>query len=137
MIDNIKQTIVNRIAELYPSPIYTIYVEDIPQKFKKNSFLITLIDQDYNKRMNVKFDSLLSFDVAYFSGSKEIKEDCQEVQLKLFRGMDLIGSYRVLDKQATITDNVLHFTFNVNYSEIMDEEYIKMLQSQIIERTEV
>ena len=135
MINSVRQEIVNKLLELYPT--HTIYVDDVPQKFKKPSFLINLIDQDYDKRMNVKFNSLLSFDVAYFSNLSEVKEDCQEVQLKLFRAMDLIGSYRALNKQATITDNVLHFTFNINYSEIMNEDYIKMAKAKITERTEV
>ena len=135
MISNIRQQIVNKLIELYPTN--TIYVDDVPQNFKKPSFLINLIEQDYNKRMNVKYNSLLSFDVAYFSNSKKLKEDCQEVQLKLFRGFDLIGSYRVLNKQANITDNVLHFTFDVNYSELLDEEYIKMIKAEITERMEV
>lgn len=130
MLGNIKQVIVNKIAELCPPPIYTIYDEDIPQNFKKDSFLITLIDQDYDKRMNVKFDSLLSFDIAYFSNSADLKEDCQEVQLKLFREMDLIDSYRVLNKQATTIDNVLHITFNVKYSEIMIADEVKMLNKE-------
>lgn len=130
MLGNIKQAIVNKIAELYSPPIYTIYDEDIPQNFKKDSFLITLVDQDYDKRMNVKFDSLLSFDIAYFSNSADLKEDCQEVQLKLFREMDLMGSYRVLNKQATTIDNVLHITFNVKYSEIMIADEVKMLNKE-------
>lgn len=132
MLGNIKQAIVNKIAELYPPPTYTIYDEDVAQNFQKPSFLITLIDQDYSKRLNSKYKSLLSFDVAYFSKKKvtEIKEDCLEAQLNLLREFDLIGSYRVLNKQATITDNVLHFTFNVNYSEIKVEEFEKMQQQQ-------
>jgi hypothetical protein len=126
MINNIKQTIVNRLLELYPG--YTIYDEDVPQNFKTPSFLITLIEQDYNKRLNTKFISLISFDVAYFSNKRitEIKEDCFDKQMSLFRSLDLIGSYRVLNKQATITDNVLHFTFNINYSEINNERFTKM-----------
>lgn len=121
MINDIKQAIVDKLLELYPN--YTIYDEDIPQDFKTPSFFIALIDQDYSKRLNNKYRSLLSFDVAYFSneGKTEIKEDCLEVQLNLFRNFDLIGTYRILEKQATITDNVLHFTFNINYSEIITE----------------
>lgn len=130
MIDSIKQAIVNKLLELFPS--YTIYDEDIPQNFKKKSFLITLTDQDYNKRLNNKSNSLLSFDIAYFSNKSvsEIKSDCLEVQLKLLRGFDLIGNCRALNKQATITDNVLHFTFNINYSEIKNEVFEKMQQQQ-------
>lgn len=132
MIDSIKQAIVNKLLELFPS--YTIYDEDIPQNFKKKSFLITLTDQDYNKRLNNKSSSLLSFDISYFSNKSvsEIKSDCLEVQLKLLRGFDLIGTHRVISKQVTITDNVLHFTFNVNYFEIKVEKFEKMQEIEDI-----
>lgn len=130
MINNIKQAIVNQLLELYPT--YTIYDGDVPQNFKTPSFLIALIEQDYNKRLNNKFKSLLSFDIAYFSdkGITEIKNDCLEVQLNLFRGFDLISTYRAFNKQATIVDNVLHVTFNINYSEIKYEEFTKMQEQQ-------
>jgi len=122
MISSIKQAIVNKLLELYPSG-YTIYDEDVPQNFKKKSFFITLIEQDYNKRLNTKYKSLMSFDVAYFSDKKvtEIKTDCILVQLNILRAFDLIGGYRILNKRAKITDNVLHFIFDVKYSEFKEE----------------
>jgi hypothetical protein len=132
MISEVKQAIVNKLAELYPYPAYNIYDEGVPQNFRKPSFLISLFEQDYSKRLSNKYQSLLSFDVAYFSdkGPNEIKADCHNVQLSLFRAFDLIGTYRVLNKQANITDNVLHFTFDINVSEIKEEESIKMQQQQ-------
>src|SRR5665648_84131 len=102
MINSVKQAIVTKLLELHPS--YTIYDEDVPQNFKTQSFLITLIEQDYSKRINVKYKSLLTFDVAYYSnkGIEEIKNDCQTVQLGLLRNFDLISKHRVLNKQASI-----------------------------------
>jgi len=131
MINSVKQAIVNKLLELYPSG-YTIYDEDIAQNFNKKSFLITLIEQDYNKRIKDKYKSRMSFDLAYFSDKivTEIKSDCLNVQLNLLREFDLIGTYRVLNKQATMTDNVLHFTFDVNYSEIKTESSIPMQTQQ-------
>ncbi len=130
MINNTKQAIVDKLIELYPG--YKIYDEDIPQNFKKPSFLISLTDQDYSKRLNSKFKSLISFDVAYFSNKRvtEIKEECQKVQMTLFRGFDLIGSFRVFNKQSNITDNVLHFTFDIQFSEIKEEVSDKMQKQQ-------
>lgn len=126
MISDIKQAIVNKLLELYPN--YVVYDEDIPQNFKTPSFLITLVEQNYNKRLNNKYQSTLSFDIAYFSdkSSTEIKNDCLDVQIDLIRAFDLVGSYRVLNKQATITDDVLHITFDINYSEVKEEEFVKM-----------
>ncbi|MFU0784498.1 MAG: Phage protein [Thermoanaerobacterium thermosaccharolyticum] len=130
MINDIKQAIVNKLLELYPG--YTIYDENIPQNFKTPSFLISLIDQDYIKRINNRFKSTLSFDIAYFSDkdTTEIKNDCLDVQIDLFRAFDLVDCYRIFNKQATITDNVLHITFDVDYSELKQEESIKMQKQE-------
>jgi hypothetical protein len=78
MINDVKQAIVNKLLELYPT--YTIYDEDVPQNFKKPSFLVTMIEQNYGKRLNNKYNSTIAFDVAYFSdkGKNEIKSDCQQ-----------------------------------------------------------
>ena len=132
MINEIKQAIAQKIHEQYPSA--TIYDEDIPQNFKKPSFLITLIEHTYGKRLNNKYNSTASFDVAYFSDKdkSEIKSDCQEVQVNLLRAFDLIdvfraiGVFRAQNLQANITDNVLHVTFNIRYSEVKPIEEVKM-----------
>ena len=121
MVNSVRQAIVDKLLGLYP--VNKVYTDDIPQNFKKPSFIIYLIDQNYGKRMNIKFKSLLSFDVAYYSnkGVTEIKSDCQNMQLALFRAFDLMGTYRVLNKNAETVDNVLHFTFDINYSEMKVE----------------
>ncbi len=126
MISDIKQAIAQKILELYPEA--TVYDEDIPQNFKTPSFLVTVIEQDYGKRMVNKYNSTVSFDVAYFSGKgkNEIKSDCQAVQVDILRAFDFVGSFRIQNKQATIVDNVLHITFDVSYSELKIEEFAKM-----------
>jgi hypothetical protein len=126
MIDEIKQVIAQKIHEQYPSA--TIYDEDIPQNFKTPSFLVTVIEHSYGKRLDNKYNSTVSFDVAYFSdkGKNEIKSDCQAVQVNLLRDFGLVGTFRAQSLQATIVDNVLHITFNVNYSELKIEEFAKM-----------
>ena len=126
MINEIKQAIAQKIHEQYPSA--TIYDEDIPQNFKTPSFLVTVIDQSYDKRLANKYNSTVSFDVAYFSnkGKNKIKSDCQAVQENLLRAFDVLGTFRTQNLQATIVDNVLHITFDVRYSEIRKEEFPKI-----------
>ena len=126
MINKIKQAIAQKIHEQYPSA--TIYDEDIPQNFKTPSFLVTVIEQSYGKRLANKYNSTVSFDVAYFSdkGKNEVKSDCQAVQANLLRAFDLMGGFRAQSLQATIVDNVLHITFDVRYSELKIEEFTKM-----------
>lgn len=131
MINNIKQCIVNTLLEIYPGT--TIYDEDIPQNFKTPSFLITLTDHNYSKRINNKFNGEVSFDISFFSSKDkfDIKSDYLKTQQYLFRNFDLITKYRVLDKQATIVDNVLHFTFKIKYSEIKSIEESKMVSVEL------
>jgi len=126
MISEIKRAIAQKIHEMYPSA--AIYDEDIPQNFKTPSFLVTVIEQSYGKRLANKYNSTVSFDVAYFSdkGKNEVKSDCQAVQGNLLRAFDVMGTFRVQNLQATIVDNVLHITFDVMYSEIREEEIPKM-----------
>lgn len=131
MINDIKECIVETLLEIYPN--ITIYDEDISQNFKTPSFLITLTDHQYAKRINNKFDSEISFDISFFSSKEnyEIKVDCLNTQQELFRSFDFISRYRALDKEATIVDNVLHFKFNVKYSEIKEMEEVKMKNKDI------
>ena len=134
MINDIKQCIVNALLKIYPG--ITIYDEDIPQNFKSPSFLITLMDHNYNKRIDNKFNGEVSFDISFFSSEEktDIKNDCIRVQQDLFRNFDLIGTYRPISKNATIVDNVLHFIFNIKYSEIKNEEIYKIQNIRTIIR---
>lgn len=126
MINSVKGAIATKLLSLYPAA--KIYDEDIPQGFKTPCFKVSLINQDYSKRTANRYKSLLSFDISYFSskGKAEIKNDCQSVQVALFRAFDVFGAFRAQNKQVTIVDNVLHFTFDVSYSEIKEEPLVAM-----------
>lgn len=134
MINDIKQCIVDTLLQVYPR--ITIYDEDIPQNFKTPSFLIALTDHNYNKRINTKFNGEVLFDISFFSSKEktEVKNDCLNIQQKLLRSFDLICTYRVLNKNATIVDNVLHFTFKIKYSEVRNEDKYKIQNIRTIIR---
>lgn len=129
MINKIKREITNKLIMACP----TIYDEDIPQNFITPSFLVSVIEQDYEKRINAKYKSQISFDIAYFSNKDktEIKEDCLKMQEKLLRDFDLVGGFRAGNKRANITDNVLHFMFDITYSEMLIETENKMETHEI------
>lgn len=126
MINDIKSAIVYKLRDLYPD--HKRYVDDIPQDFKKPSFVVFQIDQDYSKRLNVKYNGRISFDVAYFSDKpkQDVKTDCFVVQEVLMREFSMFGVFRATNKNARITDNVLHMTFDVNYSEMKVEDQTPM-----------
>lgn len=122
MINDIQLAIVAKLKELFPDGSRKIrrYIDDIPQDFKKPAFVLFEVDQDYSKRLNTKYKGRITFDLAFFSdkAAQEIKSDCQTIQEELLRGFDYFGAFRALNKNARITDNVLHMTFDVNYSEM-------------------
>lgn len=126
MINSIRKAISSKLLELYPA--CPIYKNDVSQNFKPPCFVLYIIDQNYDKRINTKYKSTISFDVAYFSDkpTTTIKDDCLNKQQELFRAFDIIGTYRVLNKQCSITDNVLHLTFDINYSELLEETFSQM-----------
>lgn len=132
MISDVKQAIINKLLEVYPTG-YRRYDEDIPQNFKPPAFLVSVIDQSYIKRSCNQYKGLLSFDVAYFSEkvTTEIKADCLRVQEDLLRAFDYVGTFKVLNKDARITDNVLHITFDIKYSEMKSEAFNPMQTQQI------
>ncbi len=131
MINDVKQAITNKLMELFPpAEGYTVYDEDIPQNFDERSFMIHMHDQDYSKLIGNRFKSLLSFDIAYFTDSElDAQSDYHRVQMELLR-INMFGSYRPLKKKANITDNVLHFTFNIRYAELKAEDYNPMQQHE-------
>lgn len=128
MISSVKRAVAEKLENMFPDNIYTVYDEYLPQDFSKPSFLITLTKQDYKKILNNKYKSLLSFDISYFSDKSEskIKNDCIDVQLDLLRQFDSAGLFKIINKKAEIKDNVLHFTFDLSYCEIKKEIYSKM-----------
>lgn len=130
MISEIKAAIINKLTELYPTG-YTIYDEELPEAPNKPSFLITLTGQSYGKRLGNKFISELSFDITFYSDQTAVRTDCIKLQEEILRAFDFIGTYQIRNKSAKITDNVLHFTFDIRYSEIQEEQS-SIMQKQLI-----
>jgi len=120
MIADIQKAIENKISELYPLPTYTIYPERSLQKFKEPAFIIKMFENSYGKRLANVYKGTISFDVQYWSNKSgtNLFSDCMSVQETLMRGFDLCSGFRILNKDAKITDNVLHITLDVKYSEI-------------------
>ena len=129
MISDVKNAIKNKLTELYPTGC-VVYDEDLPETISKPSFLLQITSQNYNRRTGNRFSSELTFDVSYFSDQSAVRTDCIAVQENLLQTFDLIGTYQVRNKVAKITDNVLHFTFDIRYSEIVEEEICYMQQQQ-------
>lgn len=122
MVDDIVTAIETELKTLCPT-VYRFYC---PQHFKTPSFLISVTDQNYSRLLQGSFAGKISLDVQYFSGAKSVdikatRADCVSMQEMLLRGFNLVGGFRCINKDVRITDNVLHFTFNVKYRECVAE----------------
>ena len=128
MINDIRLAIADKLKMLYPN--CTIYIEEVPPNFMEPSFQIMVTNLEYIKLIGSRYKCVLSFDISYFSDKDQadINEDCYSVQLELMRSFDMVGSYRIQNKQATITtdENILHLNFDVFVSEIKNENAILM-----------
>lgn len=125
MIAKIKQAIVNKLIELYPSA--NVHDETIPQDFKGGSFFITVIESSYKKMIGSRNKGVVMFDLAYYPTSDIYNQnnECHEVVMNIFREFELNG-FRIQDKSSSITDDVLHMQFTVNYREIKLSDEIVM-----------
>lgn len=127
MVNEIKQAIADKLHELYPQA--TIYDENVPQGFKTPSFLIVLIESSYKKAIDDKYSAFASFDLAYFPAAQyDMKNECYEVSQNILRAFDVLNGYKIMNKTASIVDDVLHVKFEVKYREIKSSSYEKMNQ---------
>lgn len=131
MIRDLKNTIKQQLSGLYTE--YTIYEDEIPEIHETPAFLVQLTGQEYNKRLSNNYQSILSFDVTYYSNQEgaAMKTDEQEVQLTLLRAFETVPGYRIQKRKASILEQVLHLTFEVVVHERKTAEAVKMQQSQL------
>lgn len=129
MISDVKQAIISKLQEVYPTG-YTIYDETVPESISKPAFLVTLINHSVSSRLNCRFTNTLTLDLSYYSDKTDLRADCILVQEELLRKLDIVGAYRALNKNAKIMDNVLHITFEIRYSEMIKESFNLMQQQQ-------
>lgn len=99
-----------------------IYREDVPQKFKRPSFLVTIYDQNPSRGINGRLKNSVSLDVLYFPENQsraELQEECWSVGQDLTREFFLSG-FKIKNRNLKIEDQVLHFMFDVDYREYLE-----------------
>ncbi len=130
MISDIKIAINDKLREIYPHG-YMIYNEDLPEDMGKPSFLITTTSLSYNKIFQNKYATNISYDISYFSDQSAIRTDLVRVQEELVKAFHLDGTYQVMNKIARITENVLHFTFDIQLLEKEEKVAPIMLKQEV------
>lgn len=131
MVDRIKNAIANKLSELYPKS--TIYDELVSQGFKKGSFFIDVIDQDYRHSLFKSGRSTVQFDISYFPKDKDKNNEMEEVKSNLLRALNVLDGFRLISKASNIVDDVLHVQLRAQYREIKTEQNVKIQQFDIKE----
>ncbi len=106
----------------------TVYREEVPQNFKKPSFLVTIYEQNPSRGINGRLKNEVNMDILYFPenrGKAELQEECWSVGQVLSREFAVPG-FKIRNRNLKIEDYVLHFMFDVNYREYKDIPGVKM-----------
>ena len=106
----------------------TVYREEVPQNFKKPSFLVTIYEQNPSRGINGRLKNEVNMDILYFPenrGKAELQEECWSVGQVLSREFAVPG-FKIRNRNLKIEDYVLHFMFDVDYREYKDIPGVKM-----------
>ena len=106
--------------------------DNIPQNANAPFILVLITDTDVRRCLANRQRVKQSFDVQYFPGGEiqNYRKECEKVKQEMLRGFDVISadgiSFYVKEKNANVTDDVLHFLFSVSYVEYREPVWLKM-----------
>lgn len=104
----------------------TVYREDVPENFSTPSFMVTLYDQNPSRGINGRMKNSVRVDIMYFPENEvDYQEECWTVGESLRREFRPAG-FKIKNRNMKITDKVLHFLFDVDYTEYREESDVKM-----------
>lgn len=104
----------------------TVYREDVPENFSTPSFMVTLYDQNPSRGINGRLKNSVRVDVLYFPENEvDYQEECWTVGDSLRLEFQTAG-FKIKNRNMKITDKVLHFLFDVDYTEYREESDVKM-----------
>ncbi|EJC6460070.1 hypothetical protein QLI93_001605 [Listeria monocytogenes] len=116
---DITLAIADKLASIVPSA--TIYREHQEQAFDEPSFYVYEIMADSKANLMDYQTRKHLYCVMWFPDSKKdnmgIREQCEIMRSKLLDEFDMIDSLslKLLDKEAKIESDALHFTFKLRY----------------------
>lgn len=130
-IDTLYKAIAEECRTAVPE-LAKIYRDNIPQNAELPFVLVLIIDTDVNRRLANQQRVKQNFDVQYFPGCciQDRRKECEKVKQEMLRHFDVISadgiSFYVREKNANVTDDVLHFMFSATYTECRQNAEPKM-----------
>ena len=127
MISKLYKNIASGLKAVKKCPVYK---EGVPQNFAQPSFLVSFYGQNPLSGINGRLENTVSVDVSYFPetaqrGGCDTREECWEIAQDLMRGLR-IEDFKIKNRNFNITDNILHFMFEVTYREYLETTGRKM-----------
>lgn len=116
----------NIVAGLETVKPCTVYQEDVPEDFGRPYFLISVKSLKSAAGINGRLKHKAEIDITYVpeepcTGLTE----CWQVGQALTRGF-LAEEFKIKNRNLTIADQQLHFTFDAHYREYFDPKVSKM-----------
>lgn len=123
MINKLYVNITTGLKAIKPCQVYR---EDVPQNFTQPSFLISFYGQNASRGINGRLKNLVNVDISYFpEDGHNAKEECWFVGQNLIRELNVM-EFRIKNRNLKIENNVLHFTFDVDYQQYRDDTTTQM-----------
>jgi len=130
-IDILYKAIAAECRSVVPE-LKKIYRDNIPQNADGPFILVLITDTDTRRCLANRQRVKQSFDVQYFPGEElqNRRKECEKVKQEMLQGFDVISaddiSFYVKEKNANVTDDVLHLLFSVSYVEYREPAQPKM-----------
>jgi len=103
-----------------------IYIEDMPENFVRPSFLVSLAGQKVAKGINGRYKNTVNVDISYYPESHtEGYGECWGTGQELTRDFSIEG-FRIRNRNLKPVDQVLHFTFDVDYRVCQEQDSGRM-----------
>ncbi len=106
----------------------TVYREDVPQDFKRPCFMVTIYEQNPTRGINGKLKNSIRTDILYFPLGETgdgYQEECWDIGQSLQREFAPQG-FKIKKRNLKITDKVLHFMFDTDYREYLEDSTVRM-----------
>jgi len=113
MAEDVTALVIGTLHEKLPD--IPVYREKIPSGFTEPSFVVTRGSVSINGEPNGYDRRRYAFDVAYFPNTVRSREDMDNMSEWLISNMRTIepNYAAVINSELNITDEILHYTFDV------------------------
>lgn len=111
MINKLTDGIVAAIHEEFGDE-YEIYTENVEQGLTEPCFLITLANASMEQQLKDRYQLENLFLVQYFPASREVRNECMSVQMRLYQALEYIEAEGLkcgTEMEGEIVDDVLQF----------------------------